>query len=101
MYRDLELCIPSPGPITCVTVLWKDEFGQLAVSFNRFSDRIHTPISEVSSTTHVLGEATRRVLSASNSSMEKSDYQSGYITSVAAAIEQLGANNVSCTFGNS
>lgn len=74
-----------------LSILSKDEFGQLAVSFNRFGDRIHASISEVSSTTHALGEATRRVLSASNSSMEKSEYQSGYTTSVAAAIEQLGA----------
>lgn len=74
-----------------LSILSKDEFGQLAVSFNRFGDRIHASISEVSSTTHALGDATRRVLSASNSSMEKSEYQSGYTTSVAAAIEQLGA----------
>ncbi|TWC59460.1 methyl-accepting chemotaxis protein [Pseudomonas sp. SJZ080] len=74
-----------------LSILSKDEFGQLAMSFNRFSDRIHTSISEVSSTTDALGEATRRVLSASDSSMEKSEHQSGYTTSVAAAIEELGA----------
>src|SRR5690606_34395450 len=74
-----------------LSVLSTDEFGQLAMSFNRFSDRIHASISEVSSTTDALGEATRRVLSASDSSVEKSEHQSGYTTSVAAAIEQLGA----------
>lgn len=74
-----------------LSILSKDEFGQLAMSFNRFSDRIHASISEVSSTTDALGEATRRVLSASDSSVEKSEHQSGYTTSVAAAIEQLGA----------
>lgn len=70
-----------------LSILSKDEFGQLAMSFNRFSDRIHASISEVSSTTDALGEATRRVLSASDSSVEKSEHQSGYTTSVAAAIE--------------
>lgn len=74
-----------------LSILSKDEFGQLAMSFNRFGDRIHASISEVSSTTNALGEATRRVLSASNSSVEKSEHQSGYTTSVAAAIEELGA----------
>lgn len=74
-----------------LSILSGDEFGQLAVSFNRFGDRIHASIVEVSLTTHALGEATRRVLSASNSSVEKSEHQSGYTTSVATAIEELGA----------
>ncbi|MCD5994247.1 methyl-accepting chemotaxis protein [Pseudomonas sp. CDFA 602] len=74
-----------------LSILSKDEFGQLAASFNRFSGRIHVSITEVSSTTDALSEATRRVLSASNSSVEKSEHQSGYTTSVAAAIEELGA----------
>ncbi|MBC3956574.1 methyl-accepting chemotaxis protein [Pseudomonas triticifolii] len=74
-----------------LSILSGDEFGQLAVSFNRFGDRIHASIVEVSQTTHALGEATRRVLSASNSSVEKSEHQSGYTTSVATAIEELGA----------
>jgi methyl-accepting chemotaxis protein len=74
-----------------LAILSNDEFGRLAASFNRFGDRIHASITEVSSTTHALGEATRRVLSASNSSVDKSEHQSGYTTSVAAAIEQLGA----------
>ncbi|QHF02636.1 HAMP domain-containing protein [Pseudomonas asturiensis] len=74
-----------------LSILSGDEFGQLAVSFNRFGDRIHASIVEVSQTTLALGEATRRVLSASNSSVEKSEHQSGYTTSVATAIEELGA----------
>jgi len=74
-----------------LSILSKDEFGQLAISFNRFSGRIHASITEVSSTTEALSEATRRVLSASNSSVDKAQHQSGYTTSVAAAIEQLGA----------
>jgi len=74
-----------------LAIVSNDEFGRLATSFNSFGDRIHASITEVSSTTNALGEATRRVLSASNSSVEKSEHQSGYTTSVAAAIEQLGA----------
>ncbi|MBX8494446.1 methyl-accepting chemotaxis protein [Pseudomonas cichorii] len=74
-----------------LSIVSHDEFGHLAESFNRFGDRIHASISEVSSTTKALNEATRRVLSASNSSVEKSEHQSGYTTTVAAAIEELGA----------
>ena len=74
-----------------LSTLSNDEFGQLALSFNRFGDRIHASIVEVSSTTHALNNATHRVLSASNSSVEKSEHQSGYTTTVAAAIEELGA----------
>lgn len=74
-----------------LAIVSNDEFGQLATGFNRFGDRIHASISEVSATTRALGEATRRVLSASNSSVDKSEHQSAYTTSVAAAIEQLGA----------
>ncbi|RMQ49761.1 Protein PctB [Pseudomonas cichorii] len=74
-----------------LSIVSNDEFGHLAESFNRFGDRIHASISEVSSTTNALNQATRRVLSASNSSVEKSEHQSGYTTTVAAAIEELGA----------
>ncbi|MDO7927637.1 methyl-accepting chemotaxis protein [Pseudomonas sp. KFB-139] len=74
-----------------LSIVSQDEFGHLAESFNRFGDRIHASITEVSSTTQALNEATRRVLSASNSSVEKSEHQSGYTTTVAAAIEELGA----------
>ncbi|MBX8569975.1 methyl-accepting chemotaxis protein [Pseudomonas cichorii] len=74
-----------------LSIVSHDEFGHLAESFNRFGDRIHASISEVSSTTKALNEATRRVLSTSNSSVEKSEHQSGYTTTVAAAIEELGA----------
>ncbi|WP_109512073.1 methyl-accepting chemotaxis protein [Pseudomonas ovata] len=69
----------------------QDEFGLLAQGFNRFVDRLHASISEVSSTTQTLKQATRSVLGASNSSVEKARSQAGYTTSIAAAIEELGA----------
>ncbi|MDC6684512.1 methyl-accepting chemotaxis protein, partial [Leclercia adecarboxylata] len=47
----------------------KDEFGELASAFNRFVERIHTSIREVSSTTQQVNEVAARVLAASNSSM--------------------------------
>nr|WP_288914804.1 methyl-accepting chemotaxis protein [uncultured Pseudomonas sp.] len=75
-----------------LSILSNDEFGQLAVSFNRFGDRIHASITEVSSTTNSLKEATRKVLTASNSSVGKSEHQSGFTSNVAAAIEELGAS---------
>ncbi|MDV9033043.1 methyl-accepting chemotaxis protein [Pseudomonas sp. RAC1] len=68
-----------------------DEFGRLAASFNRFVDRIHDSIRQACVTTVNVNHVARQVLSASNSSMENSDKQSQRTTSVAAAINQLGA----------
>ena len=68
-----------------------DEFGALGTSFNRFVERIHTSIREVSSATGQVNEVALRVVAASNSSMYNSDQQSSRTNSVAAAINQLGA----------
>jgi methyl-accepting chemotaxis protein len=69
----------------------QDEFGILGTAFNRFVERIHTSIREVSSATEYVNEVALRVVSASNSSMVNSDEQSNRTNSVAAAINQLGA----------
>lgn len=69
----------------------KDEIGQLATAFNRFVERIHHSIREVSSAALGVNEGARRVLDASNSSMSNFDDQSTRTNSVAAAINQLGA----------
>ncbi|MDH1143580.1 methyl-accepting chemotaxis protein [Pseudomonas mosselii] len=68
-----------------------DEFGILGTAFNRFVERIHSSIREVSSATEQVNEVALRVISASNSSMSNSDEQSNRTNSVAAAINQLGA----------
>nr|WP_218191879.1 methyl-accepting chemotaxis protein [Pseudomonas sp. B26(2017)] len=68
-----------------------DEFGALGLSFNRFVERIHTSIREVSSATGQVNEVALRVVAASNSSMFNSDQQASRTNSVAAAINQLGA----------
>ncbi|XKV49096.1 methyl-accepting chemotaxis protein [Pseudomonas sp. nanlin1] len=68
-----------------------DEFGTLALSFNRFVERIHESIREVSSATGQVSEVAQRVVSASNSSMLNSDQQANRTNSVAAAINELGA----------
>ncbi|CAM3031680.1 methyl-accepting chemotaxis protein [Pseudomonas fluorescens] len=68
-----------------------DEFGTLGNAFNRFVERIHTSIREVSSATEQVNEVALRVVSASNSSMVNSDEQANRTNSVAAAINQLGA----------
>ncbi|BCJ08669.1 methyl-accepting chemotaxis protein [Mitsuaria sp. RG] len=68
-----------------------DEFGILGTAFNRFVERIHGSIREVSSATEQVNEVALRVISASNSSMSNSDEQSNRTNSVAAAINQLGA----------
>jgi methyl-accepting chemotaxis protein len=68
-----------------------DEFGALAMSFNRFVERIHDSIREVSSATSQVNEVALRVIGASNSSMLNSDQQANRTSSVAAAINELGA----------
>ncbi|MCP1496576.1 methyl-accepting chemotaxis protein [Pseudomonas migulae] len=69
----------------------RDEIGQLATAFNRFVERIHKSIREVSSAAQGVNEGARRVLDASNSSLSNFDDQSSRTNSVAAAINQLGA----------
>ncbi|KTB55328.1 chemotaxis protein [Pseudomonas fluorescens ICMP 11288] len=68
-----------------------DEFGTLGNAFNRFVERIHTSIREVSSATEQVNEVALRVVSASNSSMVNSDEQANRTNSGAAAINELGA----------
>ncbi|WAB99721.1 methyl-accepting chemotaxis protein [Pseudomonas putida] len=69
----------------------KDEFGELATSFNRFVERIHASISEVSSATRLVHDLSEKVVNASNASIIGSEEQSMRTNSVAAAINQLGA----------
>jgi methyl-accepting chemotaxis protein len=69
----------------------RDEFGELATSFNQFVERIHGSIREVSSATQQLNEVAKLVVNASNSSMVNSDEQASRTNSVAAAINELGA----------
>jgi methyl-accepting chemotaxis protein len=69
----------------------RDEFGELATSFNQFVERIHGSIREVSSATQQLNEVAKLVVNASNSSMVNSDEQASRTNNVAAAINELGA----------
>ncbi|MBK4996265.1 methyl-accepting chemotaxis protein [Pseudomonas sp. S37] len=74
-----------------LTVQNQDEFGELATSFNRFVERIHASISEVSSATRLVHDLSEKVVSASNASISGSEEQSMRTNSVAAAINELGA----------
>jgi methyl-accepting chemotaxis protein len=69
----------------------RDEFGELAIAFNRFVERIHESIREVASTTSAVHERVRTVVDASNASMNNSSEQAARTDSVAAAINELGA----------
>ena len=69
----------------------RDEIGQLATAFNRFVERIHQSIREVSSAAIGVNEVAKRVLEASHSSMSNFDEQSVRTNSVASAINELGA----------
>ena len=74
-----------------LTIHAQDEFGTLGTAFNRFVERIHESIREVSSATGQVNEVALRVVNASNASMLNSDQQASRTSSVAAAINELGA----------
>ncbi|MCU1763445.1 methyl-accepting chemotaxis protein [Pseudomonas sp. 14P_8.1_Bac3] len=92
MTRAMEDIADGEGDLTKrLTVQNHDEFGLLGTAFNRFVERIHGSIREVSSATGQVNEVALRVVAASNSSMFNSDQQASRTSSVAAAINQLGA----------
>ncbi|KNH28513.1 chemotaxis protein [Pseudomonas syringae] len=92
MTRAMEDIADGEGDLTKrLTIQNQDEFGILGTAFNRFVERIHTSIREVSSATGQVNEVALRVVAASNSSMFNSDQQASRTSSVAAAINQLGA----------
>ncbi|TLP60198.1 methyl-accepting chemotaxis protein [Pseudomonas mosselii] len=92
MTRAMENIAEGEGDLTRrLDIHTQDEFGTLGTAFNRFVERIHGSIREVSSATEQVNEVAQRVISASNSSMSNSDEQSNRTNSVAAAINQLGA----------
>ena len=74
-----------------LTIHGQDEFGSLGQSFNRFVERIHESIREVASATGQVNAVAKQVVSASNASIDNADQQSSRTSSVAAAINQLGA----------
>ncbi|HWT67536.1 MAG TPA: methyl-accepting chemotaxis protein [Pseudomonas sp.] len=92
MTRAMEDIADGEGDLTKrLSIQNRDEFGQLGTAFNRFVERIHGSIREVSSATGQVTEVASRVVKASNSSMLNSDQQASRTSSVAAAINQLGA----------
>ncbi|MNO30179.1 Methyl-accepting chemotaxis protein PctA [compost metagenome] len=92
MTRAMQDIAEGEGDLTKrLSIYAQDEFGMLGTAFNRFVERVHGSIREVSSATEQVNEVAQRVVSASNSSMLNSDEQSSRSNSVAAAINQLGA----------
>ncbi len=92
MTRTMQDIADGEGDLTKrLSIQTQDEFGILGTAFNRFVERVHGSIREVSSATEQVNEVALRVVSASNSSMLNSDEQSSRTHSVAAAINQLGA----------
>ncbi|PVZ10290.1 methyl-accepting chemotaxis sensory transducer with Cache sensor [Pseudomonas sp. URIL14HWK12:I9] len=92
MGKAMEDIAQGEGDLTRrLAIHGNDEFGQLGSAFNRFLDRIHESIREVSSATAQVHEVAGRVVHASNASMGKSDQQAQRTNSVAAAINELGA----------
>jgi len=74
-----------------LTIHAQDEYGSHCQSFNRFVERIHESIREVSSATGQVNAVASQVITASNASIHNADQQSSRTSSVAAAINQLGA----------
>src|SRR3990167_6603087 len=92
MTRAMEDIADGEGDLTKrLTIVNNDEFGVLGTAFNRFVERIHGSIREVSSATGQVNEVALRVVAASNSSMFNSDQQASRTSSGAAAINELGA----------
>ena len=92
MTRAMQDIADGEGDLTRrLSIQNQDEFGILGSAFNRFVERIHGSIREVSSATEHVNEVALRVVSASNSSMLNSDEQASRTNSVAAAINELGA----------
>ncbi|NUT78043.1 methyl-accepting chemotaxis protein [Pseudomonas sp. C1C7] len=92
MTRAMEDIADGEGDLTKrLTIQNNDEFGLLGKAFNRFVERIHGSIREVSSATAHVNEVALRVVAASNSSMENCDQQASRTSSVVAAINELGA----------
>ena len=70
MTRAMEDIAEGEGDLTKrLQIHQHDEFGILGTAFNRFVERIHASIREVSSATEQVNEVALRVISASNSSM--------------------------------
>ncbi|MFC4864250.1 methyl-accepting chemotaxis protein [Pseudomonas sp. MAHUQ-62] len=92
MGRAMQDIAQGEGDLTRrLAIHTQDEFGELASAFNRFVERIHGSIREVSSATNQVNQVAKLVLNASNSSMSNSDEQANRTNSVAAAINELGA----------
>ncbi|MFF7707524.1 methyl-accepting chemotaxis protein [Pseudomonas sp. NPDC007930] len=92
MGRAMQDIAEGEGDLTRrLAIHGNDEFGQLGMAFNRFVERIHESIREVSSATAQVHEVAGRVTQASNASMHNSDQQANRTSSVAAAINELGA----------
>ncbi len=68
-----------------------DEIGELALAFNRFVERIHQSIRDVSVATGELHGVAVEVVRATNASRSSSEEQHARTTSVVAAIHELGA----------
>ncbi|HSC82117.1 MAG TPA: methyl-accepting chemotaxis protein [Pseudomonas sp.] len=92
MTRAMEDIAEGEGDLTHrLKIDSQDEFGVLAGAFNRFVERIHASIREVSSATAEVHQRVRTVVDASNASMKNSSEQANRTDSVAAAINELGA----------
>ncbi|HFX3723972.1 TPA: methyl-accepting chemotaxis protein PctB, partial [Pseudomonas aeruginosa] len=77
MGRAMQDIAQGEGDLTKrLKVTSNDEFGTLAISFNRFVERIHESIREVAGTARQLHDVAQLVVNASNSSMANSDEQS-------------------------
>ncbi|MEW3667550.1 HAMP domain-containing protein, partial [Pseudomonas aeruginosa] len=83
MGRAMQDIAQGEGDLTKrLKVTSNDEFGVLAISFNRFVERIHESIREVAGTARQLHDVAQLVVNASNSSMANSDEQSNRTNSV-------------------
>lgn len=92
MSQAMQAIADGDGDLTQrLTIRNQDEFGVLGAAFNRFVQRIHASITEVAAATGHVNQVTLRVIQASHTSINSSTHQAVRTSSVAAAINELGA----------
>ncbi len=93
MGQAMQAIAEGEGDLTLRLVVQnRDEFGTVALAFNKFVERIHRSILEVASTTEHINKVVEQVHSSSTTSMASCDRQTIRSNSIATSLNELGAS---------
>ena len=93
MGQAMQAIAEGEGDLTLrLAVHSRDEFGTVALAFNRFVERIHLSILEVASTTQHINHVVEKVHDSSTTSMESCDRQTIRSNNIATSLNELGAS---------